>query len=308
MISQVTTTPRAILLLLLLGAIWGASFTATAVVLQGGVGVQWTVAFRTGGACLVLWAWILATGARLPRRAGTWALLLSLGLIGNALPFTLITWGQLTVPSGLASILNAATAVFAVVIAALAFRDEKLTPQKVLGVGIGLLGVIVALGPAQLLALDLTSMAQLALVAAGLCYAITGALGRVALRNVSVEVTATGMMTGAALTLVPVAFIVEGLPATHYSAVIWVSLAYSAFIATAVAYLIYYNLIASAGAATAGFVTLIVAPVSIVLGAVLLGESLPLRAYAGFLLLAVSLLILDGRLQKRLAGHAAPAE
>lgn len=308
MTSQVTVTPRAVLLLLLLGTIWGASFTATAVALQGGVGVQWVVAFRTGGACLVLWAWILSTGTALPRSARTWALLLSLGLIGNALPFTLITWGQVTVPSGLASILNAATAVFAVLIAALAFRDEKLTPQKVLGVGIGILGVIVALGPAQLLALDLTSLAQLALVAAGLCYAITGALGRIALRNVSAPVAATGMMTGAALTLVPIAFLVEGMPATHYSAEVWISLAYSAFIATAVAYLIYYSLIASAGAATAGFTTLIVAPVSIVLGAVLLGEALPLRAHAGFLLLAISLLILDGRLRKRLAGHAAPAE
>lgn len=308
MTAQVTFTPRALMLLVLLGTIWGASYTATAIALQGGIGVQWVVAFRTGGACILLWAWLLVTRAPLPRRAGDWAILLALGLIGNAAPFTLITWGQVTVPSGLAAILNAATAIFGVLVAALAFRDERLTPQRLLGVGVGLLGVITALGPAQLLALDLTSLAQLALVAAGLCYGITGALGRVALRKVAPEVAATGMMTGAALSLVPVALLTEGLPATHYPAGVWLALAYSAFIATAIAYLIYYNLIASAGAGTAGMTTLIVAPVSILLGAVLLHESLPLRAYAGFALLAVALVILDGRLHRRLAGRAAPAE
>ncbi|MBW7922284.1 MAG: DMT family transporter [Rubellimicrobium sp.] len=308
MAPQVSFTPRALMLLVLLGAIWGASYTATAVALQGGIGVQWMVALRTGGACLVLWAWLLATRAPLPGRAGDWAILLALGLIGNAAPFTLITWAQETVPSGLAAILNAATAIFGVLVAALAFRDERLTPQRMLGVGVGVLGVIVALGPAQLLALDLTSLAQLALVAAGLCYGITGVLGRLALGRVAPQVAATGMMTGAALSLVPIALLTEGLPATHYAGEVWVALAYSAFIATAIAYLIYYRLIAIAGAGTSGLTTLIVAPVSILLGAIILHESLPLRAYAGFLLLAAALAILDGRLARRLVARATPAE
>lgn len=308
MTAQVSFNSRALVLLVLLGAIWGASFTATAVALQGGIGVQWVVAFRTGGACLVLWAWLFATGAKLPKRAGDWAILLSLGVIGNAAPFTLITWAQETVPSGLAAILNSATAIFGVLVAALVFRDERLTPQRVLGVGIGVAGVVVALGPAELLAFNITSLAQLALVAAGLCYGITGVLGRIALRSVAPQVAATGMMTGAALTLVPLALLTEGLPATHYPAEVWVALAYSAVVATAIAYLIYYNIIASAGAGNAGFTTLIVAPVSIILGAVLLHETLPFSAYAGFALLAVALVILDGRLPRRLAAHATPAE
>ncbi|MCC7321911.1 MAG: DMT family transporter [Rubellimicrobium sp.] len=304
MTSQVSLTPRALGLVVLLGLIWGASYTATAVALDE-VGVQTIVAIRTGGACLVLWAWILASGAPLPRRLADWAILLALGVIGNALPFTFITWGQMTVPSGLAAILNAATAIFGVLIAAIFFRDERLTRQRVLGVAIGLTGVITALGPAQLLALDLTSLAQLALVAAGLCYGATGALGRVALRSVAPQVAATGMMTGAALTLVPLALLTEGLPEAHFTGHVWLALVYSAVIATAVAYLIYYRLIATAGAGNAGFVTLLVAPVSIVLGAIMLHESLPLRAYAGFALLAVALVVLDGRLPRRLLGRPA---
>lgn len=308
MTAQISFSSRALVLLVLLGTIWGASYTATAVALHGGMGVQWLVALRVGGACLVLWAWLAVTRARLPRRAADWAILLSLGLIGNAAPFTLITWAQETVPSGLAAILNSATAIFGVLVAALVFRDERLTPQRMTGVAIGMAGVVVALGPANLLAFDLTSAAQLALVAAGFCYGVTGVIGRIALRSVAPQVAATGMMTGAALSMVPLALLTEGLPAAHYPAEVWVALAYSAVVATALAYLIYYNLIASAGAGNAGFTTLIVAPVSIILGAVLLHESLPFTAYLGFALLALALAILDGRLPRRLLAHATPAE
>lgn len=307
MTSQSTISTSALALLVLLGLIWGGSFTATAVALTE-VGFWTTVAARVAGACLVLWAWVLGTGLPLPARARDWAVLLTLGVIGNAIPFSLITWGQTTVPSGLASILNASTAVFGVLVAATFFRDERLSLRKLAGVGLGLAGVILAMGVESLAALDLASLAQLALVGASVCYAFTGALGRVALRAVRPEVAAAGMMTGAALVMVPAALWIEGLPASHHSATVWAALAYSAFLATAIAYLIYYRLLASAGAGNTSFVTLLVAPVAIVLGAILLGEQLPPRAFAGLALLAAGLVVLDGRLAARLWPRAPQKE
>lgn len=297
--TQTSLTPRAILMLLLLALIWGGSFTATAVALTE-IGVRTTVAIRVGGAAVVLWLWVLASRLPMPRDPRTWAVLLALGLIGNALPFSLITWGQTTVPSGLAAILNAATAVFGVLVAAAFFRDEKLTARKVTGVTLGIGGVAVAMGVQNLLAFDPTALGQLALIGASLSYAFTGALGRVALRSVNATVAATGMMTGAALVMIPWALATDGMPAAHHSGHVWLALAYSAVIATAVAYLIYYRLLGIVGAGNTSFVTLLVAPVAIVLGAVLLQESLPVRAYLGFALLAAGLVVLDGRLLARL--------
>lgn len=304
--AQVQLSPRALVLLGLLALIWGGSFTATAVALTE-VGVRTTVAARVGGASLILWAWVLAAGLPLPRRLRDWGVLLLLGLIGNALPFTLITWGQTQVPSGLAAILNAATAVFGVLVAAAFLRDERLTVRRLAGVALGLCGVIVAMGLGALAALDLTALGQLALVAASLFYAMTGVLGRVALRAVRPEVAAAGMMTGAALVMVPLALVTEGVPSPHHGIAVWGALAYSAIMATAIAYLIYYRLLSMAGAGNTGFVTLLVAPVAIVLGAVLLSEALPPRAFAGFALIAAGLVVLDGRIFGRAAGPAREA-
>jgi len=298
--TQQTMTPRALALLVLLASIWGASFAATSVALTE-LPFRSVVAIRIGGAAIVLWAYVLLARPPLPRRARDWAVLLFLGVIGNAIPFSLITWGQTTVPSGLASILNASTAVFGVLVAAAVFRDERLTARKLIGVALGLAGVIVAMGIGQLTALDPTSLGQLALVGASLCYAFTGALGRFVLRSVAPQVAATGMMTGAALVMVPWALMTDGLPPLHHSGQVWLALVYSAVIATAVAYLIYYRLLGLVGAGNSSFVTLLVAPIAIVLGAVLLDETLALRAYAGFALLAAGLTVLDGRLFHRLA-------
>jgi len=293
-------TPHAWTLLALLGLIWGGSFTANAVVLTE-IGVVTIVALRVLVAAIVLWVTVLALRLPLPRDPRQWGVLFLLGLFGNALPFSLITWGQLAVPSGLAAILNASTAIFSVLLAALFFADERLTARKVLGVALGLAGVATAIGLTALTALDLTAWAQLALIAASLSYGLGASLGKMALRGVAPQVAATGMLTGAALIMVPIALIRDGLPSPHHSGHVWLALAYSAVVATALAYLIYYRLLSLAGAGNASLVTLLVAPVAIVLGAVLLGETLASRAFGGFAILALGLLVLDGRLLRRLA-------
>lgn len=282
----------------LLALLWGGSFLSIKVAVAE-TPVLTVVAIRIAGAALVLWAVLLPLGYRLPRDARVWGALLLMGFLNNALPFTLITWGQQSIETGLAAILNASTAIFGVLVAALAFRDEQLTPRKALGVATGFLGVATAIGLQNFAALDLTSLAQLAVLGASMSYAVSGAFARHALAGVPPQVSAAGMLTASALIMVPLAIWREGMPSPHHSMQAWAALAYLAVLASALAYLLFYRILAHVGAGNASLVTLMVAPVSIVLGALLLDEVLPLRAYIGFAILALGLVILDGRLFRR---------
>ena len=298
MMQQKTIPLSAWAQMALLALIWGGSFLSIKLAVAE-TGVLSTVAIRVAGAAAVLWAVLLPMGYRIPREGRVWGALFVMGFLNNALPFTLITWGQQSIPTGLAAILNASTAIFGVLIAALVFRDETLTARKALGVGLGFLGVATAIGLRNFASLDLTSLAQLAVLGASLCYALSGTFARHALGGLPPQVAAAGMLTASAAMMVPLALLREGLPPAHHSAGAWAALGYLAVIATALAYLLFYRIIARVGAGQASLVTLMVAPVSILLGAWLLGEVLPLRAYLGFALLVAGLVILDGRLLRR---------
>lgn len=304
MVAQKSLSPRAWAELLLLALIWGGSFLANRLALDE-LGVFTTVAGRVAGACVILWVWVALKGLAVPRSPRIWLAFLGMGMLNNVIPFSLITWGQLVIPTGLAAILNASTAILGVLVAAVVFRDERLTGRRLAGVGIGFTGVVVVIGPAALLVLDLTSLAQLALLGAALSYACAGAFARVALRGLTPQVAAAGMLTGSTLVAVPLALLLEGPPALHHGPAIWGALAYLAAVSTAFAYLLYYRVLGMAGAGNLSLVTLLVAPVAIVLGALVLDEALPLRAFAGFALLGLGLLVIDGRvLRYRNSGSA----
>lgn len=296
--TQKSITPATWGLMLLLALIWGGSFTANRAALTE-VGVLTTVAVRVSGAALALWLWIALRRLPVPRGwrwIGTCALL---GLLNNVLPFTLIVWGQTRIDSGLAAILNGATALFSVLLAALLFRDEALNLRRGLGLGLGLAGVVVVIGPETLAGFDLTSLAQLAVLAAAASYATAAVIARRALQGVRAEVGAAGMLSAAALIMVPLALWQDGVPALHHAPEVWAALAYLALIASALAYMIFYLILARAGAGNLGLVTLLIAPVAILFGALAFGETLAPGAYAGFALLAAGMLVLDGRLLRR---------
>jgi drug/metabolite transporter (DMT)-like permease len=291
--------PRAWAELLLLAALWGGSFLGNRLALND-MGVFTAVALRVSGAMFILWAYVLIKGLPLPRNPRVWAAFLVMGILNNVLPFSLISWGQLTIPSGLAAILNAATAIFGVLAASLFFRDERLTRAKALGVILGFAGVVTIIGPSALAGLDLTSLAQLALVAAAVSYALAAVWGRTHLSGLPPQVAAAGMLTGSSLVMVPLAITTEGLPSFSYGLTAWGAIIYLAIASTAFAYLLYYRVLALAGAGNLSLVTLLVVPFAIVLGALVLGESLPARDYLGFLLLALGLLVIDGRIPARM--------
>lgn len=294
-----TLTPRSWAELLLLALLWGGSFLAIRYTLDE-VGPFWTITHRTGWAALALLVVLRLTGQRLPRDLSSLTALLVMGVLNNVIPFGLQAYAQLSVASGLVAILNGATAFFGVLVAALVFADERLTARRLAGIALGMAGVTLAIGPTVLSGLDPRSLGQLAVLASTVSYAFAASWARARLRHLSPIVAATGMVTASTLVNVPLAWWMEGAPVMALSAPTWIGIGYMSIAATAFAYLLYYRILAIAGSGNLMLVTLLVPPVAIVLGALFRGEVLDAGDFAGFGLIALGMIVLDGRLLRRL--------
>lgn len=288
-------TPQAWGLLLLLGLLWGGSFLSIRVALDE-VGVATSVAHRTGWAAAILWAYVLVRRLPVPKSARVWGAFFVMGLLNNIIPFGLMAWAQLHIESGLTSILNASTAFFGVIVASVVFADERLTARRLFGVILGTIGVALAIGIENLQSLDLRSVAQLAVLVGTLSYALAGSWARATLSGLPPQVAAMGMLTGSAIVALPAAWVIDGPIVLTLQPITWIAIAYYAIFATALAYLLYYRVLALAGSGNLMLVTLIIPPTAIVLGAMFRNEALQPNAYLGFGVLVLGLLILDGRL------------
>ncbi|MCW1917800.1 DMT family transporter [Rhodobacter sp. KR11] len=288
--TQARLTPRTWALMAALALIWGGSFTANHAALTA-LTVTTTVAIRVTGAALALWLWVALARAPIPRSPAFWRDAAVMGVTNNLIPFSLIVWGQTQIPSGLAGILNASTALFAVLIAALVFPDERLTRNRILGLILGLVGVVVTIGPESLTDFDPTSLGQLAILGAALSYGISGAYGRARLKGIRPEVSAAAMLTISAAIYAPLALIQHGLPSFTTESL--GAVLYLALIASALAYRIFYTILDEAGAGNIGLVTLLIAPVAVILGALLYAETLPPQAFAGLALITGGLIVMN---------------
>ena len=294
MIEQKTISARAWVSLFALGTIWGLSFVSIRIALDE-VGHLTSVAHRTFWAMLLLWCVVLVMRRPIPQSLSVWGAFFVMGLLNNVIPFSLMAWGQLHIESGLTSILNAATAIFGVLIAAIAFADERLTLRKGLGVVIGFLGVATAIGLENLRSFDIRSLAQIAVIGGTLSYALAGTWARKTLSGLSPPVAAAGMLTGSTVITLPVALMIEGPITLDLQPQTVFAIGYYSLVATAGAYLLYYQVLAMAGSGNLMLVTLLVVPIAIVAGAIILGETLTPNAYVGFAVLAAGLIILNGR-------------
>ena len=292
-IPQTRLTLKSWSLLLLLALIWGGSFTANHAALAQ-LPVVTIVAFRVTIAAAALWAYIALTGLPVPNAWRFRRDAVIMGLTNNIIPFSLIVWGQTHIASGLAGILNASTALFSVLVAAAVFPDEALGLRRLTGVLLGLAGVAVVIGPDALTHFDPTSTGQLAILGAGLSYALSGAYGRRAFRGVRPEVCAAAMLTASALIMVPATLALNGLPPAPDTKTL-TAILYLALIASAFAYRLFYTVLQAAGAGNIGLVTLLIAPVAVLLGATFFHEALPPTAFAGMALLTLGMVVIDGR-------------
>lgn len=303
MTTQKTLSTRAWLELLLLATVWGASFAAIRVALDE-LGPLTVVAHRVGWAMLALWVVVWWMRLPLPRDPRIWAAFLVMGLLNNAIPFGLMAWGQLHIASGLTAILNAATAIFGVLMAAIFFADERLTPRKLMGVTLGFAGVTTAIGLENLRNFDLRALAQLAVICGTISYALASVWARKRLGSQPPQVAAAGMLTGGTVILLPLAWMFEGPLSFDLSIRTWSALTYIGLISTAFAYLLYYRVLGMAGSGNLMLVTLLIPPFAITLGAWLLDEALHPAAYTGFALLVTGMMVLDGRIWRLWAKRA----
>ena len=295
---QQSLTPSAWAQMGLLALIWGASFLSIKLGLEE-LPPLTLVAHRVVWAMVILWGYIWVKGLPVPHSPRLWAAFLVMGLLNNVIPFGLMAWGQQFIETGLTSIFNAGTAIFGVLVAALVFPDERLTLRKATGVGIAFFGVALAVGLDSFRAFDLRSLAQLAVIGGTLSYAIAAAWARKTLAGLAPQVAAAGMLTGASVLILPAALLIDGTPSWPTLPQTYAAIGYFAVLGTALAYLLYYRVLAQAGSGNAMLVTLLIPPVAIVLGAVVLDERLGPAAFAGFALLALGMVILDGRVLSR---------
>ena len=283
-------------ILLFLALIWGAAFFFIHVAVAHVAPLTY-VWLRLSIAAAGLLAWMRFKGERLSLPLPVWGAILVLALLNNVLPFALFGWAQQHIASGLASILNATTPIWGVVVAHIATSDEKMTPAKLIGIVIGFVGVATMIGP-DLLASGDSLLPQLACIAASLCYALAGVWARrfkpMGLKPLKV---ATAQLLVGALVMTPVSLTVSqpwlgGSPSLAALGAITVL----ALACTALGYVLYFRLIDSAGATNATLVTLLVPPIAILLGAIFLGELLTGGQFLGLAFIAFGLAVIDGRL------------
>jgi drug/metabolite transporter (DMT)-like permease len=303
-----TMDPLEWALLITLSLLWGGTFFFAEVALDD-VGPLTLVFARVGIAAGALWLAVYASGQRMPRSTALWGAFLVMGALNNLIPFSLIFWGQTRITGGLAATLNATTPLFTVVLAHFLTRDEKLTPNRLGGVVLGVAGVVVLIGPAALQELGLQSLAQVAVLGAALSYALAGIFGR-RFRDVPPLISAAGQVSATTVMMVPVVLWGGSWTAPLPGAWTWGAILGLALVSTALAYLIYFRLLASAGATNLLLVTFLIPVSAIVLDASLLGEHLEPRHFGGIALIGLGLAAIDGRalrLLRRRASRSAPA-
>jgi len=279
--------------LLALSAAWGGVFMFNRLALADFPPLT-AVMLRLAIAAPLLLALVHAQGARMPRSPRLWAEFFVMGLLNNALPFTLFVWAQQSISSGLASIINALTPVATALVCHVMTADEKLTRAKLAGVLLGFMGVSALIGPGAFAGLGHDVIAELVALLAPISYAFAGLWGR-RFRALPVAVPAAGMVTCSAITMVPLALLRDHPWTIAPSAIVWGAVIAQAVIATALAYWLYFRILKTAGATNLLLVTVLMPPMALILGAIVLGERFSESAFLGLGLIFLGLAAIDGR-------------
>lgn len=289
-------------MLMLLSMLWGGSYFLVEIAL-----LEWSplliVAVRVLIACIVIWGIVLAAGLPVPRSPLAWTAFFWMGLLNNTIPFLLIVWGQKEIESGLAAILTAAAPIFSVIVAGVWLKDEPVTRSRLLGAVLGLVGVVVLIGPSALAGLDGNLLAQLAVLGAALSYAFAGVYARRFTRMaIDPIVAASGQLLMSSLIMILLVLALDfeaPVQLIESSAKVWAAVGLMAVLSTALAYILYFRLLASAGATNAILVTFLIPVTAILLGALILDERLQWLHFLGMAVIGLGLSVIDGRLWHR---------
>ncbi|MCK5785266.1 MAG: DMT family transporter [Candidatus Sabulitectum sp.] len=288
---------REYLYLAFLSILWGVSFFFIKLTLRE-ITPLTIVLIRVGVSAVILNVLVIASGKRMPVSPGIWGAFFVMGALNNLIPFTLIIWGQQYVESSIASILNASAPVFSVILAHFLTSEEQMTPGRVAGVALGLIGVAVLIGFDGPQTSGLRLMGQIAMLGAALCYAFSAIYGR-KFRKMSPLVVASGVLTGATVMMIPMVFVFEDPFSLHAGGITIAALAGLTLLSTTLAYVFYFKTLALTGPTNLLLVTFLIPINAVFLGVVVLKESLGWSGVAGMIFIFAGLAVTDGRLFKR---------
>ena len=292
-------------MLLLLSCFWGGSFFFFKI-LTTALPPFTIVLGRVGIAALALNLYLIARRDFMPSSLALWRSFLVMGILNNVIPFTLIVFGETRIDSGLASILNASTPVFAILSAHMLTQNEKLSWNKGLGVAFGFAGVTLLIGPEALKGLANADLyGELACLLGALTYGFAGIYGR-RFKGLAPIKIATGQITASTLFMLPLTALVDRpwtlpMPEPH----IWAALLGIALVCTALAYMLFFRILGAAGATNVQLVTFLVPISALILGWLFLGEHLALNALIGMAMIGLGLMCIDGRLLPKRTGQVA---
>ncbi len=290
------------LLLLLLGTVWGASYLFIKVTVAD-VPAFTLVAGRVGLAAVIMWVVIKARGLSMSRRWQDWLSYAVLGLFNMALPYSLISWSEQYIPSGIAALLQSTTPIFTVILAHFFTTDERISPTRIAGVSLGFAGVGLLMLPHLGDGLGNSLLGQLAMVLSSLFYGAMAIFARQRVKGHDPFLSTTGVLTTATLFILPASLIVDrpfhlspSLPALGA----WAALS---LFGTVAALILYYVIINRAGATFVTMVTYIIPINGLILGALILHESFTLMVFASLVLVLMGVFLVN----RRAGGPAAVA-
>lgn len=284
-------TARQAAVLFGLGAIWGAAFMLIKIIVAD-VAPATLVAVRIAITAVILWVVMRSSGTVLPRTWQHWQHFFSVGAIGLVVPFLLISWGQRLIPSSTTAILGATTPLFTALINIFTRADEKITSERVIGLAIGFVGVLIAIGITT--ATTGNWAGELCVLGAAVCYAISALYSRRVFGGMAPIVPSTGQMLASTTMLVPIALVWDGIPTTRPSTTSIIAMLILAVFCTAIAYIMYYHLISSIGATKSSMVSYLIAPFGVVYGFVFLQETISPNAIIGLVIIIAGILIAGG--------------
>jgi drug/metabolite transporter (DMT)-like permease len=287
------------LLVSLLGLFWGSSFFFVEVLLKY-LSPFMIVYLRVSIASIFLILFIYIKGIKFQFTFNNFFNLSIMSLLNNIFPFLLITFGQQTTTGGLASILNANTSFVAIILASLFLPLERLNLIRVVGISIGILGVVIAVGYQNIFELKNDDLGKYLIIIATISYGFAGVWGKLRLQNFSPIIAATGMLTVSTIILTPYAIInhLEEIYSLNFYIVKYAFV--FAIICSVFAYFLYFKILESAGAGNLLICTIIIPPSSIFLNAFFLDQNITTNEYLGLIVIILGLIILDGRLFKKI--------
>ncbi len=285
------------LLIVILSILWGGSFFFVEVAVEKMTPLT-LVLCRVGFAAGILYLFVMVTGRKMPSHLGIWGAFLVMGLLNNLIPFSLIAWGQKYIDSSLASILNATTPIFSVILAHFLTKEERLTANRLAGVVFGWMGVTLLIGVESLKGFDLKVAGLIVVLGAALLYAFAAIFGR-RFKDMDPLVVSCGMLCGSTLMMLPVALVFDHPWTLSPDMATWASVLALAAVSTSLAYIIYFKVLSTAGATNILLVTFLIPVSAIFLGMTFLGEKPGWNSFSGMVLIFLGLVVIDGRLIKK---------